>query len=593
MLRIDASPSELARLRSALTRIAEDEETVFDALFDPLAPRTRARLRRADDAELLRSFGLAVDEGGDLFGAHRIRRRDGRFYVMELGGVAEYHQDVWPETDAMLGALDEAAPGSLLDLGTGSGIVAIEAAARGHRVVATDLYPTALALARFNAALNGQSGTIDFRQGHWCDPVEGERFDLILTAPHYTRLADQLRLEVLRSAPAHVAPGGKMVMATFLEWEGEAGPLAAVEVLLAPLAAAGASVAVRPIVAALKRQWFHVSRSSEPIAGLVSRHRFLVTISPGGSGLHVERPAIEAQRTQLHVPLARLRLDGAAGIATGVHAVISTGADVAALRALLGQMRRGLVRIGGEVPAGLLDGCRFGAKPCLTEDGSSGAAGAILDERGGVRPCSHGAAIGRADDAMASLQERLRLRAVEAAARRGCATCPASAVCSRCLHPGPLDEAGYCDLIRAEADLLPSLHRLIESLRPLGDGVAGPIRVKLRRTVALVAAHGRPFSVAADPENPAEPLVRALAARWRERCTWILRGGDRYALSTVRDGASGTVFVEAATAELGELIADGATAGELALYRRGRFHDPRTERRVFRDLGEILGGSAR
>ena len=90
-------------------------------------------------------------------------------------------------------------------------------------MVATDLYESALVLARFNARLNGVD--VEFRQGHLFEPVAGERFDRVLTNPHYGEVDDQLRLEVLRAAPAHLGDGGRLVMATFFEWE-EPGPLA-------------------------------------------------------------------------------------------------------------------------------------------------------------------------------------------------------------------------------------------------------------------------------------------------------------------------------------------------------------------------------
>ena len=94
----------------------------------------------------LRAFGLVDGDDDALEGQHRIRRIGERFYVLELGGTLEYVQDVWPETDALLdGDRARAGRAALADVGTGSGVLAIEAAARGHRVVATDLYDTALA----------------------------------------------------------------------------------------------------------------------------------------------------------------------------------------------------------------------------------------------------------------------------------------------------------------------------------------------------------------------------------------------------------------------------------------------------------------
>lgn len=362
MLPLASTPSEFRSLREALRTLHRADPQSFAALFDPM---TQAALPPGPSVALLaplRDAGFVEEREGALIGQHRIRHRQGRFYVMELGGSGEYHQDVWPETDALLSALEGADPGRLLDVGTGTGIVAIEAAARGHRVVATDLYPVTLQLARFNAALNGFSASIDFRQGHLFDPVVGERFDLILTAPHYTRVNDQLRLEALRCGPAHIAPGGRLVVATVLEWEGQDGPLAAVEALLRPLAERGAAVQVLPIDAQSKREWFAVAHADETILGLVSRSRFLVIIEPVGERLVVKRMPIAEQPAQHHVPLARLRLfAGAAGLsARPALAVVSSGRDLDRLRELLVALHKGMVTLSDAIPSGLLDACRFG-----------------------------------------------------------------------------------------------------------------------------------------------------------------------------------------------------------------------------------------
>jgi SAM-dependent methyltransferase len=71
-----------------------------------------------------------------------------------------------------------------LDLGTGCGIQALLAAKHSAQVVATDVNERALAFARFNAALNGVDA-IDFRQGNLFEPVEGERFGLVVANPPY------------------------------------------------------------------------------------------------------------------------------------------------------------------------------------------------------------------------------------------------------------------------------------------------------------------------------------------------------------------------------------------------------------------------
>ncbi len=60
--------------------------------------------------------------------------------------------------------------GSLLDVGTGTGILAIAAAllAPGSRVVAIDVDPQAVEVARENLGINGVSGSIELREGQPC-----------------------------------------------------------------------------------------------------------------------------------------------------------------------------------------------------------------------------------------------------------------------------------------------------------------------------------------------------------------------------------------------------------------------------------------
>lgn len=75
----------------------------------------------------------------------------------------------------------------VLDLGTGSGVLAIAAASQAAKVVAVDSNPAAVECARTNAEINGVADRIDVRLGDLFGPVAGERFDLILCNPPYFR----------------------------------------------------------------------------------------------------------------------------------------------------------------------------------------------------------------------------------------------------------------------------------------------------------------------------------------------------------------------------------------------------------------------
>ncbi|MEU6091623.1 HemK2/MTQ2 family protein methyltransferase [Streptomyces sp. NPDC047085] len=71
----------------------------------------------------------------------------------------------------------------VLDLGTGSGVLAVEAARMGARVTAVDISWRALAAAWCNALLNGQ--LVRVRHGDLVYAVPGRRFDLVVTNPPY------------------------------------------------------------------------------------------------------------------------------------------------------------------------------------------------------------------------------------------------------------------------------------------------------------------------------------------------------------------------------------------------------------------------
>jgi HemK-related putative methylase len=87
-------------------------------------------------------------------------------------------------------------PGAtVLDMGTGSGLGAVAAAARAGRVVAVDINPRAARCARINALLNEVEDTVEVREGDLFAPVHGERFDVVLFNPPYYRGAPRDALD--------------------------------------------------------------------------------------------------------------------------------------------------------------------------------------------------------------------------------------------------------------------------------------------------------------------------------------------------------------------------------------------------------------
>ena len=98
----------------------------------------------------------------------------------------------------------------VLDLGTGSGCVAITIAhARSAaRVTAVDVSAAALKVARENALAIGVD--VEFVQGAWFEGLAGRRFDLIVANPPYVAAHDpHLRQGDLRFEPATALASGK------------------------------------------------------------------------------------------------------------------------------------------------------------------------------------------------------------------------------------------------------------------------------------------------------------------------------------------------------------------------------------------------
>lgn len=72
----------------------------------------------------------------------------------------------------------------VLDMGTGSGVNAVLAAANGAQVLAVDVNPRSLEAARANVERNGVSGLVEVRHSDVFSEVEG-RFDLIIFDPPF------------------------------------------------------------------------------------------------------------------------------------------------------------------------------------------------------------------------------------------------------------------------------------------------------------------------------------------------------------------------------------------------------------------------
>lgn len=84
----------------------------------------------------------------------------------------------------------------IIDLGTGSGIIAITLAAERPLadVIASDLSEAALTIARHNAE-RLDTGNVRFMQSHWFDQIDETGFDLVISNPPYIAGSDPHLLE--------------------------------------------------------------------------------------------------------------------------------------------------------------------------------------------------------------------------------------------------------------------------------------------------------------------------------------------------------------------------------------------------------------
>ena len=127
------------------------------------------------------------------------------WHDLECGGYAE-DLPLWRELAA-------AAGGPLLDIGAGTGRVALDLAGRGHPVVALDREPALVAALRERAARAGapvEAVCADAR-----DFALGRRFPLVVVPMQTVQLLGGAtgRAAFLRCARAHLEPGGLLAVA--------------------------------------------------------------------------------------------------------------------------------------------------------------------------------------------------------------------------------------------------------------------------------------------------------------------------------------------------------------------------------------------
>lgn len=155
-------------------------------------------------ASLIADPGAVIEPAvGRLFGelVRRRLRREPLAYIVGTKGFRRIELAVdarvlvpRPETELLVEVALERRPGRVLDVGTGSGAIALALADElpAAEVVATDTSPGALEVARANAARLGLAARVRFEEG---TIPAGESFDLVLANLPYVAERDWAGLE--------------------------------------------------------------------------------------------------------------------------------------------------------------------------------------------------------------------------------------------------------------------------------------------------------------------------------------------------------------------------------------------------------------
>jgi SAM-dependent methyltransferase len=187
-------------------------------------------------------IGVVAPVAGGIEACLELVEVDGRLIAsdptQQRGHTSDHVLGLTPASLVLDALVPRRPVGAALDLGTGSGLLALQAARHAERVVAADINARALRFVEFNAVLNDVQN-VEVREGSMFEPVEGETFDLIVCNPPYyispaigVVFRDSGLLfceELVRRLPPYLAEGGFAVV--IVSWvhgaeDAWAGPLA-------------------------------------------------------------------------------------------------------------------------------------------------------------------------------------------------------------------------------------------------------------------------------------------------------------------------------------------------------------------------------
>ncbi|WP_136253142.1 methyltransferase [Onishia niordana] len=148
--------------------------------------------------------GLTLKSHPGVFGHGKLD--DGTRLLLETLSEALPDLDAGAKSEGQTGA-------SVLDVGCGDGILSAWLARRGASVTAVDVNAFAVEATRRTLAANHLQGEV--LESDVYSRLEGRRFDTIVSNPpfHQERAIDYgPAARLIREAPAHLAPGGKLVL---------------------------------------------------------------------------------------------------------------------------------------------------------------------------------------------------------------------------------------------------------------------------------------------------------------------------------------------------------------------------------------------